>query len=401
MEDAMTDKLAIDGGKPVRQQPFHPWPVFDQSEEKALLDVLRSGKWGMLDGTRVTEFEKQFANFHDAQYGICVPNGTLALQLALIALGVGPGDEVITTPYTFIATASSILQTGACPVFVDIQPGSHNIDPDLIESAITPLTRAIVPVHLSGRPADMDGILAVAKKHNLFVLEDACQAWGSEWRGKKVGAIGNAGAFSFQSSKNITAGEGGIVITNDEALSERCWSIHNVGRIRAGAWYQHEVLGWNLRLPEWEGAILQVQLARLPRQLLRREESVNYLTRLIQAEIPGLTPPLADDRITAHSHHLLILNFQPAAFGDHSRNEFVDAMSAEGITPISKGYTPLHKAPAIRRALGEPLNARQSLPVAEHAGQASLWLNQNVFLGTHEDMESVIEAAKKIQRTWD
>ncbi len=396
----MADKLAIDGGKPVRQQPFHPWPVFDQSEEKALLEVLHSGNWGMLNGTRVTEFEAQFANFQGAKFGICVPNGTLALQLALIALGIGPGDEVITTPYTFIATASSIIQTGACPVFVDIEPGSHNIDPDLIEDAITPRTRAIVPVHLSGQPANMDAILAIAQKHGLFVLEDACQAWGSEWRGKRVGALGNAGAFSFQASKNITAGEGGIVITNDEDLAERCWSIHNVGRIRDGAWYQHEVLGWNLRLPEWEGAILQVQLARLPVHMQQREENVSYLTRRIQAEIPGLIPPAEDLRITAHSHHLLILKYQPAAFGGHRRDEFVHAMEAEGITPISTGYIPLHQSPAIQRALGDKFITGQSLPAAEQAGRESLWLNQNVFLGTHEDMDSILEAAQKIQKAW-
>ena len=396
----MTDRLAIDGGEPVRQQPFHPWPVFNHMEEKALLDVLHSGKWGVLDGKKVTEFETQFASFQGAKYGICVPNGTLALQLALIALDIGPGDEVITTPYTFIATSSSIIQTGARPVFVDIEPGSHNIDPNRIEAAITPRTRAIVPVHLSGRPANMDAILAIAQKHNLVVLEDACQAWGSEWKGKRVGSIGNAGAFSFQASKNITAGEGGIVITNDEELAERCWSIHNVGRIREGAWYQHEVLGWNLRLPEWEGAILQVQLARLPDHMRQREENVSYLTRLIRAEIPGLIPPAEDTRITAHSHHLLILRYQPAAFGGHTRNEFVGAMEAEGITPISNGYIPLHQSPAIQRALGDKLAAGQSLPEAEQAGRESLWLNQNVFLGTHEDMDSIVAAAKKIQKVW-
>lgn len=397
----MTDRLAIEGGQPVRQKPFHPWPVFDQSEEEALLEVLHSGRWGVLNGTKVAEFEKQFASFQLARYGICVPNGTLALQLALIALGIKPGDEVITTPYTFIATASSIIHAGACPVFVDIEPGSHNLDPNLLETAITPRTRGIVPVHLAGRPADMDGILKVAQKHNLFVLEDACQAWGSEWRGKRVGAIGNAGAFSFQASKNITAGEGGIVITNDEELAERCWSIHNVGRIREGSWYQHEVLGWNLRLPEWEGAILLAQLARLPGQIRVRQENVTYLTRLIQAEVPGLVPPVEDPRITAHSHHLLILRYQPAAFGGRSRDEFIAAMVAEGITPLSGGYVPLHQSPAIRRFMEAAHLTQQPLPAAEQAGRESLWINQNVFLGNHADMHSIIEAALKIQNAWD
>lgn len=396
----MPEKLAIDGGVPLRQTPFHPWPVYDRREEQALLDVLHSGRWGVITGTKVTEFEAQFAAFQQAKFGVCVPNGTLALELALNAMGIGSGDEVITTPYTFIATSSAILHTGARAVYVDIERGTHNIDPEQIEAAITSRTRAVVPVHLAGRPANLDRILEIAQKHDLLVLEDACQAWGSEWRGQRVGALGTAGAFSFQAGKNITAGEGGIVLTNDEALADRCWSIHNVGRIRSGAWYQHEVLGWNLRLPEWEGAILQVQLARLPEHMQRREDNVRYLTSLLKAQVPGLIPPADDERITSNSHHLLILRCDPAAWGGHSRDEFVAAMSAEGITAISNGYVPLHLSPAIRRAMGDASLHALSLPNAERAGRESLWLNQNVFLGTHTDMDDIAAAAVKIHNAW-
>ncbi len=396
----MTSKLAVDGGAPVRSDPFHPWPVYDETEEKALLEVLHSGQWGTITGKKVIEFEQQFAAFQGARYGICVPNGTLALELALEALEIGPGDEVITTPYTFIATSSAILHTGACPVYVDIQPGTHNIDPACIEAAITRRTRAILPVHLAGRPADMDAILAIASRHHLVVLEDACQAWGSEWRSRRVGAIGSLGTFSFQASKNISAGEGGIVISNDPALAERCWSLHNVGRVRDGAWYQHELLGWNLRLPEWEGAILLAQLARLPRHMAVRQDNVNYLSQQLRAEVPGLGLPDLDTRITSHSNHLLILRYAAEEFGGHSRDEFVRAMVAEGITPLSNGYVPLHLSPAIRRALGPEALAALSLPQAEQAGRSSLWINQPPFLGTHADMDSIVEAASKIKQAW-
>ncbi len=394
----MSATLAIDGGAPVRQTPFHPWPIYDQTEEKLLLEVLHSGNWGTLSGRKVIEFEQQFAEFQHARYGICVPNGTAALELALRALQIGPGHEVITTPYTFIATSSAILQTGARPVYVDIDLETYNLNPAQVEAAITPRTRAILPVHLGGRPADLDCILAVAQKHALAVLEDACQAWGSEWRNRRVGAIGDLGAFSFQASKNITAGEGGIVITNNPQLAETCWSIHNVGRVRHGSWYQHEVLGMNLRLPEWEGAILQAQLKRLPVHMPVRAENVRYLRRLLLAEMPGLIPLSEDARVTASSNHLMLLRYQSNHFGGRSREEFLRAMLAEGIEPISGGYVPLHLSPAIRKATG---GAPPALPAAEQAGRETIWINQTPFLGNHADMDSILEAALKIQHAWE
>lgn len=393
--------LAIEGGAPVRTASFPVWPVYDEREERALLDVLHSRKWGVHLGTQVKAFEIEYAAFQNARFGIAVPNGTLGLEMALRALGIGPGDEVITSPYTFVATASSILVVGARPVFVDIEPGSLNLDPRRIEAALTPHTRAIMPVHLAGRPADMDGILEIARRHQLHVIEDACQAWGAEWRGQRVGALGALGAFSFQASKNITSGEGGIVVTNDPGLAEFCWSFHTAGRKRDGSWYEHERVGSNLRMAEWEAALLRVQLARYPEHVLVREANARYLARLLR-ETGGLEPLPDDPRVTLHARHLFLARYDPAAFGGHSRREFLDALRAEGITPCSAGYVPLYRSPAIRGALETQFAVRElpDCPVTEAVAQDAVWFFQYALLGDGSDMESIAAAVAKIRQAW-
>ncbi len=400
----MADRLAVDGGQPVRTAPFPAWPVFDQREERLLLEVLHSGDWGVLSGDKVATFAERFAAFQGARFGVCVPNGTLALELALLALGVGPGDEVITTPYTFIATASSILALGARPVFVDIDPASLNIDPARIEAAITPRTRAIAPVHIGGRPADLDAVCDIAQRRGQRVLEDACQSWGAAWRGRRVGAIGDLGTFSFQASKHVTAGEGGIVVTNDPDLHERCWSLHNVGRTRTGAWYHHELLGRNLRMTEWQGAVLLAQLERLPEHIPVREANARYLAAAL-AEVDGVAPLPDDPRVTCHARHLFVFRYDAAAFGGRSRDAFVAALHAEGITPFGAGYVPLTRSPAIRHGLAalfgpDSLAELPACPVAERAAVEAIWLFQNALLGDRYDLDSIVEAMRKIQRAW-
>lgn len=412
----MSVQLAIDGGPPLRTKPFPSWPVWDEREEANLLQVLRSGRWGVLAGDKTAEFERRFAAHQDARFGICVPNGTLGLEMALRALGVGPGDEVITSPYTFIATANAAVALGAVPVFADISLDTYNLDPDRVESLITERTAAIIPVHLGGRPADMDALGDIAGRHRLPLLEDACQAWGSEWRGRRVGAIGDLGVFSFQSSKNITAGEGGIVVTNDPDLAERCWSLHNVGRVRGGEWYQHEIVGWNLRMTEWQAAVLLAQLERLPEQAAQREANARYLAEALSG-VPGISPLPEDPRVTRNSRHLFIVRYDPAAFGGHSRDQFVAALRAEGIEPVTPGYVPLHRTPAIRRALagmgrwrsgvgdqpGNRMGERGELPAcpnAEYASDHSFWLFQYALLGDRADLDDIVAAMLKIQRAW-
>ena len=395
-------ELAVNGGSPVRTAPFPAWPVFDEREERLLLEVLHSGKWSILNGDKVREFQEQFAVYQQARFATCVPNGTLAIQLALMALGLQPGDEVIAPAYTFIATVSPALQMGVCPVFVDIDPNTYTIDPSLIPPAITARTRAILPVHLAGQPADMDAILQISREHNLAVIEDACQAWGAEWRGRRVGALGNLGVFSFQSSKNITAGEGGALVTNDPALHERCWSLHNVGRTRAGAWYQHELLGSNLRMTEWQAAILLAQLQRLDEQYPLRERNARYLSEGL-SRLGGLAPLPDDPRLTRHARHLLILRYDPQAFTGHPLQEFLAALVAEGITPVSQGYVGLQHTPAIRNAMQTSFGLDPQtlyLPCTEQAAGCTLWIAQNALLGTQKDMDDILTAVEKIQHAW-
>lgn len=402
----MSEKLAIDGGTPLRTRPYPDWPQWDEREERALVAVLRSGAWWAPGGTQVKEFEREFAAYHDARFGVAVTNGSAALEICLRAANIDWGDEIITTPYTFIATANSCLLVGAIPVFVDICPDSWNIDPARIEAAITPRTRAIMPVHIGGEPADMDAIHAIAQRHGLLVIEDACQAHGAIWRGRKVGAIGDMGCFSFQASKNITSGEGGIILTNDEGWAEKCWSVSNVGRRRQGEWYEHVRMASNYRLSEWAGAVLRVQLTRLEEQAETRSRNAAYLAEAL-SEVKGLEPLPKDPRVTRNALHLFKLWYHPEHFGGRSAREFGEAMQAEGI-PLSVGYLePLSESAVItrrinyiREKLGLPEGHASDCRVAKEVCARGLWLRQNALLGTQADMDDIVKAAQKIQRAW-
>ncbi len=394
-------KLAICGGKPIREKPYPSWPIFDEREEKILIEILRSGKWGRINGKKNEEFENKFANYHSAKYGITCVNGTVALELSLRALGIGAGDEVIVPPYTFIATASSVLMVGAKPIFVDIDPKTYNIDPNKIESAITSKTKAIIPVHIGGCPANMDKILEIAKKYSLKVLEDAAQAHGAEWRGRKVGALGDMGIFSFQSSKNINAGEGGIILTNNEELAERAWSLMNVGRSKKGEWYMHYILSGNYRMTEFQAGILLAQMERIEELMRKREENARYLTENLK-KIEGIEVLNPDEGVTRHAYHLYIFKYKSSHFKGLPKMEFVKAMNAEGI-PLKPGYTlPLYRIPAIADNLKDDRYKDLYLPETERAcREEGVWLSQNVLLGTKEDMDDIILAIKKIQENVD
>ena len=400
----MTDRLAIQGGTPVREIPFPAWPIWDEREEKQLLEVLHSGHWGVLSGDKVHAFERAFADYQHARHGICVMSGTAGLEIGLRAVGIGAGDEVITTPYTFIATVNAILTVNAVPVFVDINEATFNIDTSQLEEAITPKTRAILPVHFAGQPADMDAILSIAGKHGLRVVEDACQAWGSEWRGRRMGALGDLGAFSFQASKNINAGEGGIILTNDDQLEDLVWSMANVGRTKDGLWYEYAREGWNSRLTEWQGAILLAQLERADELAERRRRNAVYLSEKL-ATIPGIHPLKVDERVTSHSWHLFIFRYRSEAFGGLPREKFVEALVGEGV-PCSPGYhLPINQSPALLGGLDrlctflDDLPPPRDCPVAERmCKQEAVWFTQNMLLGEKGDMDDIVSAIAKIQR---
>jgi dTDP-4-amino-4,6-dideoxygalactose transaminase len=411
MSTAILETLAVDGGTPVRdtkQNPWPRWPIYDEREERALLEVLHSGEWWYVGGAQGKALEQEFAAFQDAKFGVACTNGTAALEIALRALGVGCGDEVIVPPYTFVATASAVLSVGATPVFVDIEPHTLNIDPNLIEAALTPRTRAIIPVHIAGRPADMDGIMAIARKRHLLVIEDAAQAHAAEWRGAKVGAIGDLGTFSLQASKNLNAGEGGLIVSNNEEYADAAWSVMNVGRVRSGRWYEHHVLGSNFRMTEFQAAIARVQLQRLPEQTRTRTKNALLLHSLL-SEIPGIRLPEHDSRITCHAYHLFTFRYAPEGFGGRSYADFLRALNAEGI-PCSGGYVPLYKERLFAR-LAQKQGAwcqagrtidypNLSLPVCEAVCQDTVWMQQNLLLGTERDMQDIAEGIARIQRLW-
>ncbi len=400
-------QLALNGGAKTRAIPFPGWPVFDDTEVKAVEEVVRSGHWGCLSGKKIDEFEKKFAAFQGAKYGVCITNGTAALEVALRAVGVKAGDEVIVPPYTFIASASAVLSINGIPIFVDIDDDTYNLDPSKIEAAITPKTKAVLAVHIGGGPANMDGVLAVAKKHGLKVVEDAAQAHGAAWNGKRIGALGDAGTFSFQSSKNLNSGEGGIVVTNDDNVYAAAWSIHNCGRIPEGKWYEHHVLGSNMRMTEFQGAILLAQMKRLEAQMKTREENALYLDGLL-SQIDGIKPLKRDPRVTTHAYHLYIFRYYSEVFGGVSRAKFLEALNAEGV-PCSAGYVPLYKekmfysdpdgCPIGCGFAGRKMDySTVNCPVAENAcANEAVWFGQNMLLGTKQDMEEIAAAIAKIK----
>ncbi len=397
-------ELAIHGGEPIRRAPFSSWPVFDKEDEQALLAVLRSGRWFLAE--RVEEFEKRFAAFQDAQFGVAVSNGTVALQVALEAIDLRPGDEVIVPAYTFIATASAVAMVGGLPIFADVEPGTGNISPASVEAAVTERTRALIAVHVAGRPADLDALGELARRHQLYLLEDAAQAHAAAWKGRRVGAIGHLGTFSFQASKNLNAGEGGFVATDDRRLAERAWSLHNCGRAPKGAWYEHPLVGGNYRMTEFQAALLLSQLRNLESQTAQRARNAALLTSLLK-EIDGILPLDPDPRVTTHAHHLYIFRYQARAFGKASRDRFIAALQREGI-PCSSGYRPLYREPAFRTRFqdypfasayfkGKPDYGRVCCPQVERLCEEAVWLTQNILLGPEEDMRDIARAIRKIQ----
>ena len=402
-------KLALKGGKPVREKPFPSWPVYGEEELEALKEVLESGVWG-IGGNKKAEFEKRFAEYHRVKYGVAVTNGTAALEISLRAAGIPAGSSVIMPAYTFMATATAAIYANLVPKFVDIDPDTYTIDPSAVEAAITEDVKAIIPVHIAGCPADMEKINSIAEKYNLVVVEDACQAWGAEWNGRKVGSYGDLAAFSFQSSKNITSGEGGIILTDNRKLYETAWSYSNCGRSMEGAWYEHFIPGTNCRITEFQAAILLVQLSRLPEQSEIREDRARYLTSLL-SKIDGVTPLKRPEKVTKHAYHLYIFKYSSEAFGGLSREKFREALVAEGI-PCSLGYTPLYRSPAfqnlkripfIPKSISEKMDYSEvSLPNTERACyKEALWFTQRMLLGSREDMEDIVAAIEKIKENVD
>jgi perosamine synthetase len=408
---AADERPALLGGKPVRSQGFPSWPVLDGLEEKAMLDTLRSRKWFRGYGNRVTNFEAAYAKLTGTKHCVATANGTSALFASLGGLGVGPGDEVILPPYTFVATLNVVFLQYALPIFVDSDLETFQIDARKIESAFTDRTAAIIPVHLGGAAADMDTILAAAKKRNLPVVEDACQSHLAEWRGRKVGGWGDTGCFSFQASKNLNAGEGGAIITNNPELAEKCYAFHNNSRGRNAGGYNFSFMGSrgaNLRLTEFQAALLMAQMTRVEEQSKTREENAQYLTGLLK-EIPGIAPAKMHEGCTRNAYHLYMFRYEAERFAGLPRAKFLQALSAEGV-PCSAGYSPLNKESFVAATLKTKAYQkiyppevlanwaeRNQCPVNEKLCSQAVWFVQTMFLGPRADMDHIAAAIRKIQ----
>jgi dTDP-4-amino-4,6-dideoxygalactose transaminase len=405
----MNEMLALLGGPAIRTRPFPAWPIFGEAEEQRLLQTLRSGDWGRLDGDEVVQFEHRFAAMHGCRHAIAVANGTVALRIALLAAGIRASDEVIVPPYTFVATATAVVEANAVPVFADIDLHTFNLDPEAVRRAITPRTKAIIPVHFAGQPADMDALGAAAREHDLIVLEDAAHAHAASYRGRPAGSLGHLATFSFQSSKNLTSGEGGMITTNDSALADACRSIQNCGRVPGGVWYEHHVVSGNYRLGEFQGAILNCQIERLEEQTNVRDRNGRALASRL-AKLPGLHPQARPDDCTRHSYHLFMMRLDPAVFGA-SRAAVLRALEAEGI-PCSAGYGyPLPDQPLFRNKAFGPYLA-DAAPGLDYSAvhcpnsdlicrEQAVWLGQNLLLGDASDIDDIANAFEKVHEHRD
>jgi dTDP-4-amino-4,6-dideoxygalactose transaminase len=403
-------RLALAGGTPVRTAPFPRWPEFDERERALLLEALEARGWGgyPFPNAMAERFGAAFAEAHDVRHAFAVANGTIAIEIALVAAGLKPGDEVIVPAYTFEASAAPVLRLGAVPVFVDVLPDTYCIDPAAVEAAVTPRTRALLPVHLAMCLADMDAMRSLAEKHGLRVIEDCAHAHGAKWKGRGAGSLGHAGAFSLQTSKLLTAGEGGIVTTNDDEIAERTETYTNCGRSSRTDRFGHRFLGFNYRLTEFQAAVLLGQLEKLPAQTARRASRAERLAKGLAA-IPGLSLLRPDPRQTTQAFYHYVFKYDAAAFGGASRDRFVAALEAEGIPCDGLFYEPVYRStlfdvdPADFPALGGRLPWEATrCPVTEKAAfEESVWLPHRTLLGTEKDVDSVLEAIAKIRASVD
>jgi dTDP-4-amino-4,6-dideoxygalactose transaminase len=414
------DKPAIIGGQKVHTQEWPAWPQWvPETDEEQVIKVLRSGVWSR--SKVVDEFERKWAEAIGTKRCLSVVNGTNALICALRNLNVGGGDEVIVTPYTFIGTLQAVLQNGAMPVFVDIDPENGLMDVNKIEEKITPRTRAILPVHALGYPVDILKLMAIAKKHNLIVVEDTCNAWLAEVNHKKAGTFGNAGCFSFQTSKHCPMGEGGAIVSDDEKFMDRCYSYHNFGSpygsVSLPAGGDGCVMeGTKLRLTEYQAAIGLAQLKRLEETTRKGIENAEYLTGQMK-NIPGILPYKVYESVTRAVYHCFAFRYKKEAFKGLPRASFMDALSVEGI-PNSVGWTDwLNKGLYLRHAF-QTKNFTKMYPkemldfdkflkrneCPKHdilCREEAVMFSHNVLLGTRSDMDDILTAIEKIRKNGD
>jgi dTDP-4-amino-4,6-dideoxygalactose transaminase len=400
--------LALLGGEPVRRRPFAPWPQFSRSDVERLVRVVESRHWGgfPLPTPLAAEFGERFAAMHGAQHSLCLVNGTIAISAALQALGIGFGDEVIVPAYTWDGTATAALSIGAVPVFVDVDPDTYCLDTTKVRAAITPRTKAIVPVHLAMRFTDMGALLTIAKEHKLVIVEDCAHAHGGQFQGRGAGAVGDAGTFSFQESKLLTGGEGGLVLTSRLDCYEALQSIVNCGRKSLTDQFRRRMLGLNYRMTDLQIALLLGQLDTLPALREKRTRRAHVLSQAL-ASIPGVRPLPEQPDITQHTIYNYVFQYRPTAPAP-SRDLFVAALDAEGIPSDGRFYEPVYRSdlfyatpqncPQLRLERDRPLDySTFHCPVSERAAyEESVWLPQFLLIGEESDVRDIADAVAKV-----
>ena len=400
----MSNRLAINGGTPIRIKNKVPLakPFIGEEEIKSALNVLRSGILTSATGKgpKVVELEKKYARYNGVKHAVACCNGTAALHIALMSLGIEPGDEVITTPFSFIASANAVLLVGAIPIFVDIDPLTYTIDPNKIEKAITPNTKAIIPVHLFGCPSEINTIKEIASQNDLYIIEDIAQAHGARYKGKMVGSFGDIGCYSFYATKNIHAGgEGGLIVTNNEELANRCKMMVAHGQTVK---YEHNILGFNYRMMELSAAIALAQFDRLEYFNEKRIEHAKILDETLQS-LKGISAPYKPNHVD-HVYHLYVAKILETS--DWSRDEFIAALNAEGIGAAEVYPIPIYKQQVYRNINDPKINWAANIckypdymkikcPTTEKLCQQLIQLPVHPNL-TSQDMQDIGKALKKI-----
>jgi 3-amino-5-hydroxybenzoate synthase len=369
---------------------FPTWPQYDDDERTGLIRALEQGQWWRMGGEEVDSFEREFADFHGAPHALAVTNGTHALELALQVMGVGPGTEVVVPAFTFISSSQAAQRIGAVAVPVDVDPDTYNIDAAATAAAITPRTRAIMPVHMAGLMADMDALGKLSADTGVPILQDAAHAQGARWQGKRVGELGTVAAFSFQNGKLMTAGEGGAVLFPDSDLYEAAFLRHSCGRPRTDRHYLHQVSGTNMRLNEFSAAVLRAQLRRLPAQTDLRDKRWALLSRLLGA-IDGVVPQGGDVRADRNTHYMAMFRIPGIAEAD--RNALVDRLVAAGL-PAFAAFRAVYRTDAFWE-VGAPDETVEQVaercPNTEAISSDCVWLHHRVLLAGERDLEITAE----------
>jgi dTDP-4-amino-4,6-dideoxygalactose transaminase len=406
----MAAELAANGGEPVRTRPYPIWPHYGPEEVAAAVEVLESGRLSSLSGTRVREFEAAFAEFQGRKHAIAVANGTAAIHASLIAASIGPGDEVVVTPHSFIGSVTPVLHAGAKPVFADIDRRTFNLTAESIEAAITPRTRAVITVHLNGHPADPDATAAVCAERGIVLIEDCAQAPGARWNGRLVGTFGEIGAYSFWEDKILTTGgEGGMIVTDDDELDRRArMAIHHgeaptdENYYAGERLYLHELIGWNYRMTELGGALGKVQLGRLDGYLARRRAVASLLSEQLD-EVPGVIPPFVDER-ASHAFYKYIVQLDRNVI-EAPVFDFVTALRAEGIPATRRYPTSIHQQPIFTEHRGfgrstfpfeEDDRAPAAMPNAEAVARDAIQVTVVNPVVSNEDVLDAAAAIRKV-----